>query len=57
MSDELVGLIPAAGQAKRVSPLPGSKELFPVGFREVEVGGHVQLRPKVVSQYLLDNMS
>ncbi|RME45922.1 MAG: dTDP-glucose pyrophosphorylase [Chloroflexi bacterium] len=56
MSVELVGLIPAAGQAKRVSPLPGSKELFPVGFREVEIDGHVQLRPKVVSQYLLDNM-
>jgi len=53
---EIVGLIPAAGQAKRVSPLPGSKELFPIGFREVEVDGHIEIRPKVVSQYLLDNM-
>ena len=56
MVDELVGLIPAAGLASRVSPLPGSKELFPVGFREIEDEGHAQLRPKVVSQYLLDNM-
>jgi glucose-1-phosphate thymidylyltransferase len=56
MEQELVGLIPAAGLGKRISPLPGSKELFPVGFQEVEVDGHAQLRPKVVSQYLLDNM-
>lgn len=53
---ELVGLIPAAGLAKRISPLPGSKELFPIGFRELEVDGHICLRPKVISQYLLDNM-
>lgn len=56
MSTDIVGLIPAAGAAKRISPLPGSKELFPIGFREVEVEGHPQIRPKVVSQYLLDNM-
>lgn len=56
MSTEVVGLIPAAGAAKRVSPLPGSKELFPVGFREIEIDDELQIRPKVVSQYLLDNM-
>lgn len=56
MVDNLVGLIPAAGLAKRVSPLPGSKELFPIGFREVSVDGRLEIRPKVVSQYLLDNM-
>lgn len=56
MSTDVVGLIPAAGRATRISPLPGSKELFPVGFRDIEVNGHVQIRPKVVSQYLLDNM-
>ena len=52
----VIGLIPAAGTAKRISPLPGSKELFPIGFREVELDGHVQIRPKVISQYLIDNM-
>jgi glucose-1-phosphate thymidylyltransferase len=56
MDHELVGLIPAAGLAKRVSPLPGSKELFPIGFQEVKENGNVHLRPKVVSQYLLENM-
>jgi len=30
--------------------------LFPIGFRELQVDGHIHLRPKVVSQYLLDNM-
>jgi len=56
MEAEIVGLIPAAGEAKRVSPLPASKELFPVGFREIRVDGHTQLRPKVISQYLIDSM-
>jgi glucose-1-phosphate thymidylyltransferase len=56
MERQWVGLIPAAGQAKRVSPLPGSKELFPIGFREVAIEGHVEIRPKVISQYLIDNM-
>lgn len=56
MTKEIVGLIPAAGLAKRISPLPGSKELFPIGFREVVIDGHKQIRPKVISQYLLDNM-
>jgi glucose-1-phosphate thymidylyltransferase len=53
---DVVGLIPAAGVARRISPLPGSKELFPVGFREAMVDGCVQLRPKVVSQYLVESM-
>jgi glucose-1-phosphate thymidylyltransferase len=56
MAEELIGLIPAAGAADRLSPLPGSKELFPIGFREIEVDGRAQRRPKVVSHYLLDNM-
>lgn len=28
----MIGLIPAAGKAKRLQPLPCSKEIFPVGF-------------------------
>jgi glucose-1-phosphate thymidylyltransferase len=56
MKPNVIGLIPAAGTAKRISPLPGSKELFPIGFREVEYDGHTQIRPKVISQYLVDNM-
>jgi glucose-1-phosphate thymidylyltransferase len=50
---EVIGLIPAAGQATRLSPLPASKELYPLGFRAISDGS---LRPKVVSHYLLDRM-
>jgi len=52
---DLVGLIPAAGSASRVAPLPCSKELFPVGFRRLEAGG--ELRPKSVAHYLLERMA
>lgn len=51
---EVIGLIPAGGQGTRISPLPGSKELYPVGFRLVDSEGG--LRPKVVCHYLLEKM-
>ena len=51
---EVVGLIPAAGQATRIAPLPCSKELYPIGFREVDDRG--DLRPKVACHYLLEKM-
>jgi glucose-1-phosphate thymidylyltransferase len=53
----LVGLIPAAGQAKRLVPLPGSKELLPVAFTETIADGATLVRPKVVSQYVLEAMN
>jgi len=49
---EVVGLIPAAGQAKRLQPFPCSKELFPVGFAKDPQSG--MPRPKVAAQYLLE---
>ncbi|MBA5866222.1 MAG: dTDP-glucose pyrophosphorylase [Nitrospira sp. CR1.3] len=49
---EVVGLVPAAGLAKRLQPFPCSKELFPVGFSRDERSGTP--RPKVAAQYLLD---
>lgn len=51
---EYVGLIPAGGKAERISPLPCSKEIFPVGFGEIRQKG--QLHPKVAAHYLLENM-
>ncbi len=48
---DVVGLIPAAGRATRISPLPCSKEVYPIGIRH-----DGSARPKVVSQYLLDKM-
>jgi glucose-1-phosphate thymidylyltransferase len=50
----IIGLLPAAGRASRVSPLPGSKELFPVGFGPM--AGRRGLRPKVAAHYLLEQM-
>jgi glucose-1-phosphate thymidylyltransferase len=51
---EIVGLVPAAGQATRIAPLPCSKELYPIGFRPVNTGPGK--RPKVVCHYLLEKM-
>src|SRR5262245_49708296 len=54
LTREVVGLIPAGGQATRIAPLPCSKELFPIGFRVGAEGRDA--RPKVVSHYLLEKM-
>jgi glucose-1-phosphate thymidylyltransferase len=51
LPEEIVGLIPAGGHATRLSPLPSSKELFPIGWRLDEAG---KMNPKVVSHFLLD---
>jgi glucose-1-phosphate thymidylyltransferase len=55
MADErkVVAVIPAAGSAARLSPLPCSKELYPIGLHTE--GDGVQ-RPKVVAQYLLEKL-
>jgi glucose-1-phosphate thymidylyltransferase len=49
--DEIVGVIPAGGHATRISPLPCSKELFPVGWQKDNTN---KVSPKVVSHYLLE---
>jgi len=49
---ETVGLIPAGGTAKRIAPLPCSKELFPIGFQQLQ--GRPHPHPKVVCHYLLE---
>jgi glucose-1-phosphate thymidylyltransferase len=54
IAQPIIGLLPAAGLGTRISPLPMSKELFPIGFRAVE--GKVGPRPKVVCHYLLEKM-
>ncbi|HYO11580.1 MAG TPA: sugar phosphate nucleotidyltransferase [Thermoanaerobaculia bacterium] len=47
---DILGLIPAAGRAERLGPLPCSKELLPLGFRETPGGP----APKVACHYLLE---
>ena len=49
---DIIALLPAGGQATRLSPLPLSKELYPIGFRATESG----LKPKVVAHYLLEKL-
>ena len=51
---EIVGLIPAAGRATRIAPLPCSKEIYPVGFK-TDGAGNITV-PKAVFHYLLDKM-
>lgn len=51
---DIVGLLPAGGQGTRISPLPVSKELYPIGFHATGADG--SLRPKVVCHYLLEKM-
>lgn len=50
---EVIGLIPAAGMARRISPLPCSKELFPIGFTGST--SNKTGTPKVISSYLIDS--
>jgi glucose-1-phosphate thymidylyltransferase len=45
-------MLPAAGRAQRLGPLPCSKEIFPIGFQPGETSG--ASRPRVVSQHLFD---
>ena len=51
---KIIAVVPAAGNAKRIFPLPCSKELFPIGFQTMSVMN--SLRPKVVCHYLLEKM-
>jgi glucose-1-phosphate thymidylyltransferase len=51
---EVVGLLPAAGHARRLAPLPCSKELYPIG--SMLVNGEGERRPKVACHYLLEKM-
>jgi glucose-1-phosphate thymidylyltransferase len=53
---KVVAIIPAAGKGSRLSPFPCPKELFPVGYQDIDINGQVEKRPKVVSQYLLENL-
>ncbi len=52
----LLGIVPAAGNARRLAPLPCSKEIFPLGFMEAEEEGQQVRRPKPVGVYLLEQL-
>ncbi|SMO41817.1 nucleotidyltransferase family protein [Fodinibius sediminis] len=50
---KMVGLIPAAGNASRISPVPCSKEIFPIGFEE----GGQSPTIKAAASHLLESFS
>lgn len=52
----LVGLVPAAGEATRMADMPWSKELFPIGFKELEVQGRIERRPKPAGLHVMERM-
>lgn len=66
--DDIIGLIPAAGLARRLAPLTGSKEVLPIGSRLINSGminsgaigpqesNEGSYRPRVVCEYLLEHM-
>ena len=56
MQKSIIGIIPAAGKGSRLAPFPCPKELFPVGYQNYAVDGSIQRRPKVISQYLVENI-
>ena len=53
-TSEMIALIPAAGRATRIRPLPCSKEIYPVGLALNR--GTTGIRPKVTCHYLLEKM-
>jgi glucose-1-phosphate thymidylyltransferase len=53
---DIVGVIPAAGKGSRLYPYPSPKELFPVGYQDIFLDGKIQKRPKVISQYIIENI-
>lgn len=50
----IVGIMPAAGFGSRLSPLPFSKELMPIGMGII--GEDTVAKPKTVSHYLLERL-
>jgi len=51
-----IGLIPAAGKAKRLPFLPCSKEIFPIGIMERIIDGTRVTIPKPIISYLIEQM-
>jgi glucose-1-phosphate thymidylyltransferase len=54
--DDIVGLVPAAGAGARLYPYSGAKELLPIGSQRIDIGGKLEERPKIVSQYVIEGM-
>ena len=55
LNTDFIGIVPAAGLASRIAPVPCSKEIYPIGL-DAGIGESVA-RPKVSGQYLLEKFS
>lgn len=55
--NKLVGIIPAAGTGSRLFPYNGGKELLPIGSQYSVINDKKQVRPKIVSQYVIEAMA
>ena len=47
MAGNVVAIVPAAGKGSRLWPFPCPKELFPVGYQDIDIKGAMEKRPKV----------
>lgn len=54
--NKIAAIIPAAGKGTRLAPFPCPKELYPIGYQDYLVGEQVEQRPKVISQYIIENL-
>jgi len=54
ISNNITAIIPAAGYASRISPLPCSKEIYPIGHYDQRIEGKSGV--KVISSVLIENM-
>lgn len=57
MTRPVSAIIPAAGKGTRLAPFPCPKELYPIGYQDYDIEGHVEQRPKVISQYIIDSIT
>lgn len=55
LANDIIGIVPAAGQARRISPIPCSKEIYPIGY--ATIANEKVTLPKPVGQYLLEKFS
>lgn len=54
---KVIGIIPAAGNGTRLFPYNAGKELLPVGSETSTIDGQIKVRPKIVSQYIIEQMA
>lgn len=51
MDKTFIGLLPAAGRARRLTPLRYPKELLPISYEDDDTGG---MRPRAVAEYAIE---